>query len=961
MPSTYTTNGGIELPANGEQSGTWGETVNDNMAIIDRLTNGVGAISLSGTTHTLTTADGTLSDGQYNVLVLGGSPSGTNTITISPNDGEHVYIVKNASGQTATFTQGSGANVSVLNNTTKIIYADGAGAGAAVVDITGALDLGSLIIAGTSVTATAAELNYNDITTLGTVQASKTVTANASGDVLFPDGDKAIFGDSSDLQIYHTGTYSLIADTSGTGPLRVVTNTFQLNNAADTQNMIAADEGGAVTLYHNNAAKIATTATGIDVTGTVTAGAGTALLPSITTTGDLNTGMWFPAADTIAFSEGGVEALRINSSGNVGIGTSSPDGNLTVGDTSTSGDISIRIKGDASSRGFLMFGDAGGAQLGDIMYDHSDNHMRFRVNNSERMRIDSSGNVGIGTSSPVSNLDVTGSNSRIRWDLGNAYTYQGATNSAGSAFAAAYYDGSEHRWLIASSTKAMIDSSGNVGIGTSSPTGLLNVKSTYVSDATTQTRLEDTTGCSLDFGGNASGHKWINSRDTAAGTAVPMLFQTGGTERMRIDSSGNVGIGTSSPTALLDVRGGLAVGPAVGIAKIRRGIVNGSNGISIQGNITDTISDTNPGASIYVGGGPLTDTYEGNITLTAYGSTAGGTRNEIVFRNRSGVDTVAERMRITSSGNVGIGTSSPDNNKLVISGSSDVGMQITKSGVVSGSVKAVTTGLAFGVDLSSGNTERMRIDSSGNLLVGTTSDNPSGTGVYGAAIKADGSADFSLAAAGQVVLDLNRGDDGALIWFRSGNVTEGNVSVSGTTVSYNGGHLARWSQLADNTRDDTLLKGTVLTNLDQMASWLVDAVEATYYTEDDELPDGVSVGDEKTPAVAEHYQDNEQLNCMAISSVEGDPNVAGVFVNWDNSDDIYNDMNIAMTGDMIIRIAQGTTVARGDLLMSAGDGTAKPQGDDIVRSKTIAKVTSTHVTCTYDDGSYCVPCVLMAC
>jgi hypothetical protein len=101
---------------------------------------------------------------------------------------------------------------------------------------------------------------------------------------------------------------------------------------------------------------------------------------------------------------------------------------------------------------------------------------------------------------------------------------------------------------------------------------------------------------------------------------------------------------------------------------------------------------------------------------------------------------------------------------------------------------------------------------------------------------------------------------------------------------------------------------------------------------------------------------------MAVSSVEGDPNVAGVFVNWDNDDDVYtNDMNIAMTGDMIIRIAAGTTVARGDLLMSAGDGTAKPQGDDIVRSKTIAKVTSTHVTCTYDDGSYCVPCVLMAC
>jgi hypothetical protein len=178
---------------------------------------------------------------------------------------------------------------------------------------------------------------------------------------------------------------------------------------------------------------------------------------------------------------------------------------------------------------------------------------------------------------------------------------------------------------------------------------------------------------------------------------------------------------------------------------------------------------------------------------------------------------------------------------------------------------------------------------------------------------------------------MNRtGTDGDVIEIRHDGTVEGTISVSGSTVSYNGGHLARWSQLPDNTRDNTLLKGTVLTNLDQMAVW----------------------GDE----------DNEQLNCTEKSSVEGDPNVAGVFVNWDNDDDIYtNDMNIAMTGDMIIRIAQGTTVARGNLLMSAGDGTAKPQGDDIVRSKTIAKVTSTHVTCTYDDGSYCVPCVLMAC
>ena len=78
-----------------------------------------------GTTHTLTTSDGSLSDGMFKVLVLGGSPSGTNTITISPNTADKLYFVYNNSGQTATFSQGSGANVSVTTGSAKIIYADG--------------------------------------------------------------------------------------------------------------------------------------------------------------------------------------------------------------------------------------------------------------------------------------------------------------------------------------------------------------------------------------------------------------------------------------------------------------------------------------------------------------------------------------------------------------------------------------------------------------------------------------------------------------------------------------------------------------------------------------------------------------------------------------------------------------------------------------------------------------------
>jgi hypothetical protein len=211
-------------------------------------------------------------------------------------------------------------------------------------------------------------------------------------------------------------------------------------------------------------------------------------------------------------------------------------------------------------------------------------------------------------------------------------------------------------------------------------------------------------------------------------------------------------------------------------------------------------------------------------------------------------------------------------------------------------------------------------------------------------------------------MNVNRnGSDGKLIGFSVDGSEKGDISVSGTTVSFNGGHLSRWSQLTDGTKDTSIVKGTVMTNLDKMAVWSHDAVAATYYVDGDELPELASVGDEKTPAKDAYTEDNEQLNCMAVSSVEGDTNVAGVFVNWDNDDDQFNDMNVAMTGDMVIRIAKGTTVARGDLLMSAGDGTAKPQDDDIVRSKTIAKVTSTNVSHTYDDGSYLVPCVLMAC
>jgi hypothetical protein len=186
MPSTYTNNSGIEKPGSGEQAGTWGATSNNNFDIIDRALNGVGVITLAGTSHTLTTTDGTLSDGQYKVLILAGTPSGTNTVTISPNDRDKIYFVRNTTAQSVVFTQGSGGNATIPSGETKIIYADGAGAGAAVSDFTGALSITgnvnatTLDINGTQVTATAAELNTLDGITATTAELNYTdgVTSN---------------------------------------------------------------------------------------------------------------------------------------------------------------------------------------------------------------------------------------------------------------------------------------------------------------------------------------------------------------------------------------------------------------------------------------------------------------------------------------------------------------------------------------------------------------------------------------------------------------------------------------------------------------------------------------------------------------------------------------------------------------------------------------------------------------
>jgi hypothetical protein len=414
----------------------------------------------------------------------------------------------------------------------------------------------------------------------------------------------------------------------------------------------------------------------------------------------------------------------------------------------------------------------------------------------------------------------------------------------------------------------------------------------------------------------------LGSTITGTGTYLPMTFHTGGSERARIDTSGNVGIGTASPSAKLQVD---------------------SSSSTFSANIRARNSNFGSGV-VGAASGILTVATDMNNIAFYTGSNLGVDGTSVPTN---------ERMRIDSSGNVGIGNTTPSSfdatgKPLVVgSGSGNQGITIyagttgystvnfadgtTGTDRYSGQVSYDHTNNALLFATTTG-LERMRIDSSGNLLVGKTSISAT---VAGFLVESQGDTYITAEGVEGKVLYLNRlTSDGDIVQFAQANTTEGTISVSGTTVSYNGGHLSRWAQTT-TAKDESLLKGTVLSNLDAM----------NVYTDAEGNP-----------------VDNEQLNKVKVSDVEGDANVAGVFVNWTYDEQhSVDEINMAMTGDMIIRIAQGVTVARGDLLMSAGNGTAKPQGDDIVRSKTVAKVTSTHVTCTYEDGSYCVPCVLMAC
>ena len=340
-----------------------------------------------------------------------------------------------------------------------------------------------------------------------------------------------------------------------------------------------------------------------------------------------------------------------------------------------------------------------------------------------------------------------------------------------------------------------------------------------------------------------------------------------------------------------------------------------------------------------------------------------------------------------SSSNVGIGTNSPDtklqikgavnSDQFTLGGTDSRGLKISTTNVGGQNDSAVifdaqdTEGSAANSSLifSTGGSERMRLQDSTFFIKKTTES----AATEGVALRPGGGTSNIAVNGGTVFRFCRNTNDGTILSFLQANNTEGTISISGSTTSYNAFSGSHWSRLTDNSKP-TILKGTVIETIDEMCDWY--RVKFTVKKTDDceeyeekisiALPDGKKVGDTISHtylgitydnAVIIKEADNKHTKCK-ISDTADSKRVYGVFADWDNDDDTVNDMYVTAVGTHVVRINKDVTVSAGDLLSSNGDGTAKVQDDDIIRSKTIGKVLTNIKQETYSDGSYTVPCAL---
>jgi hypothetical protein len=340
-----------------------------------------------------------------------------------------------------------------------------------------------------------------DMATLAGAGANPNISSlGVSGNITLADNGKAIFGAGSDLQIYHDGSsgHSIITE-SGSGALQIQGENLVLEKPDGTNYLLAVSgASGYVKLYQNGSEKLATTSTGVDITGTLTS-----------------------------------DGLTVD--------------NATVGDLITvtgANGTDLRIGNHASANGGIY-----------INSQAASDDLRFRTQGSDRMTITSAGSVGIGTTSPYTLLELSSIDPILRFNDSNGGTDTKNFELRYVGTSSPDIDGLYFRTVndanAVYSDKMVILGSGNVGIGTSSPNRNLVVNSGsssgYIQLANTNSGTGSSNGLEIKLDSGGVEADIINRENGRIG------FWTNNTERMRIDSGGKVGIGSASDGAILQL------------------------------------------------------------------------------------------------------------------------------------------------------------------------------------------------------------------------------------------------------------------------------------------------------------------------------------------------------------------------------------------------------------------------